>query len=623
MRAISHSASTMSASAAGAQRPRARRASRRGTPGRAGEIGAVEPVVAELQVRGAEVESRCAAGRGRPPSRGCCRCRDAVRHAPRPSSTARRRRRARPPCRGCGSAPRGGRPRRPAASSARSGRRAPRRSRWSSDSGWKNSVNKRGSSPSCTSTAIRHRALLTPVISTRTPAFAAALPRNRCSMLTPSAQEVRAPGLAAQVDLEPERLVFPHEPVIDRLERSSPYCRPSLRCSTGVSSGLPARPPKTASMRAASSCERRARRARTRGLPSGRGRGAAREYVAYCGWRLRQRREPAVHLVHRRPRRRPSPAARDRSPRPSCARAPARSARRLGVSAARDSRVPRRTMMPIIWFVTSSADSSPSRCASGKLTSTAMITSTPISRARLTGRLSTSPPSTSRRPPISTGASTPAPTCSRAAPSRGRPSAAPRARRSRGRSQARGTASAAGRSPARRPTRIVALRSTWVIFWPCTSPSGSTTPSPARKPSAPRARKLRSSCLRRIHEVLARRAVAQQVLPVERAEDLGRSPSPLRPAAYSPPTTAPMLVPATASIGMRISSSARMTPTCAAPRAPPPLSTRPMRGRSAAGPRARRRPSARRTVRQGRAHRRPATRFGSTCASLPVEWPRY
>ena len=47
-----------------------------------------------------------------------------------------------------------------------------------------------------------------------------------------------------------------------------------------------------------------------------------------------------------------------------------------------------------------------------------------------------------------------------------------------------------------------------------------------------------------------------------------------------------MLVPATASMGMWRSSSARMTPMWAAPRAPPPLSTRPMRGRSAPGSRA-------------------------------------
>ena len=55
------------------------------------------------------------------------------------------------------------------------------------------------------------------------------------------------------------------------------------------------------------------------------------------------------------------------------------------------------------------------------------------------------------------------------------------------------------------------------------------------------------------------------------------------PEAYSPPTTAPMLVPAIASMGTRISSSTFSTPTCAAPRAPPPLSTSPTRGRCTFG----------------------------------------
>src|SRR5690606_26050695 len=57
--------------------------------------------------------------------------------------------------------------------------------------------------------------------------------------------------------------------------------------------------------------------------------------------------------------------------------------------------------------------------------------------------------------------------------------------------------------------------------------------------------------------------------------------STVRPLAYRPPTTAPMLVPAMASTGTRSSSSTLSTPTCAAPRAPPPDRTSPMRGRCA------------------------------------------
>src|SRR5579862_1371898 len=55
------------------------------------------------------------------------------------------------------------------------------------------------------------------------------------------------------------------------------------------------------------------------------------------------------------------------------------------------------------------------------------------------------------------------------------------------------------------------------------------------------------------------------------------------PLAYRPPTTAPMLVPATASTGTRNCSRTFRTPMWAAPRAPPPESTRPMRGRCLAG----------------------------------------
>ena len=53
------------------------------------------------------------------------------------------------------------------------------------------------------------------------------------------------------------------------------------------------------------------------------------------------------------------------------------------------------------------------------------------------------------------------------------------------------------------------------------------------------------------------------------------------PDAKAPPTIEPMLVPATQSMGTRSSSSTLSTPTCAAPRAPPPESTRQTRGRFA------------------------------------------
>jgi hypothetical protein len=53
------------------------------------------------------------------------------------------------------------------------------------------------------------------------------------------------------------------------------------------------------------------------------------------------------------------------------------------------------------------------------------------------------------------------------------------------------------------------------------------------------------------------------------------------PVAYAAPTIDPIDVPAMQSIGTRSSSSTLMTPMCAAPLAPPPPRTRPMRGRAA------------------------------------------
>ena len=53
------------------------------------------------------------------------------------------------------------------------------------------------------------------------------------------------------------------------------------------------------------------------------------------------------------------------------------------------------------------------------------------------------------------------------------------------------------------------------------------------------------------------------------------------PVAYAPPTRPPILVPAATSMGIRCSSSQRMTPTCAMPRALPPPNATPTVGRVA------------------------------------------
>ena len=236
-------------------------------------------------------------------------------------------------------------------------------------------------------------------------------------------------------------------------------------------------------------------------------------------------------------------------------------------------------MMPTIWLVMSNAEVRPWRLASGKLTSTTMSRSTPMLWASSTGRLSTRPPSTSRRPFTSTGVSTPgADMLARRTVTRSPWPSTTRSPVSRSVASARNGVGNWSKS-CTSATRAVASRSTCVILWPCTSPSGSVTPSLGLTPSAPLARMLRSSCLRRYAR--SRRGARSRITSCQsRSRKMRSISSPLRPAAYRPPTTAPMLVPATASTGIRISSSARMTPTWAAPRAPPPLSTRPMRGRA-------------------------------------------
>ncbi|CAJ5848818.1 Uncharacterised protein [Burkholderia pseudomallei] len=63
--------------------------------------------------------------------------------------------------------------------------------------------------------------------------------------------------------------------------------------------------------------------------------------------------------------------------------------------------------MPIICCITSAGDASASSGRSGEPMSTAITTSAPIARAASTGRLPTSPPSTSARPSISAGENRP------------------------------------------------------------------------------------------------------------------------------------------------------------------------------------------------------------------------
>ena len=78
-----------------------------------------------------------------------------------------------------------------------------------------------------------------------------------------------------------------------------------------------------------------------------------------------------------------------------------------GVSVASWAWALRRMRIASIWLEITGALLSCSRGSSGKPTSTAITTSTPMARAMSTGMLSAMPPSTSRCPSRCTGANTP------------------------------------------------------------------------------------------------------------------------------------------------------------------------------------------------------------------------
>ena len=251
----------------------------------------------------------------------------------------------------------------------------------------------------------------------------------------------------------------------------------------------------------------------------------------------------------------------------------------VGSNFLRCSSVRPRIRIANAWLVTSSGEVSSSRRYSGKLTSTTISTSTPIARAVSIGRFSTRPPSTSSRPSRCAGANTPgADMLARIAVTRSPESITTGWPVSRSVAMARnGIGSWSKRCTS--ATGSAALRSTCSSVCPCTRPGGSTSPLSFFTPSAKRTRKLRSSCLRR--KPRSSRGGRSRKASCQFSERINVSISaPDMPEAYKPPTTAPMLVPAIASTGTCISSSTFSTPTCAAPRAPPPLSTNPTRGRS-------------------------------------------
>ena len=115
-------------------------------------------------------------------------------------------------------------------------------------------------------------------------------------------------------------------------------------------------------------------------------------------------------------------------------------------------------------------------------------------------------------------------------------------------------------------------------FCPSINPFGKTN-LPSLTPSSNFTGKAASSCFRR-NDLFSRldssvNASAQSSDSASSCNSAG-----VFPEAYKPPTIAPILVPTIASIGTRRRSSSLSTPMCAAPRAPPPPRTRPIRGLS-------------------------------------------
>ena len=212
-------------------------------------------------------------------------------------------------------------------------------------------------------------------------------------------------------------------------------------------------------------------------------------------------------------------------------------------------------------------------------TAAAMTTSAQVSRAMSTGTLRVRPPSPRIRPSIVTGANT--------------PGTAMLARIARARSPLDEhhhlAALHVGRDGPERDRQLVEVRDVAAardeVLDGEVDVLGAEEPARRGDPRR-RARRTRgrwSTCCRRACGASGpcsrspRRAIASCHEMALTASSTSRA---VRPEAKVPPTSAPMLVPTTQSIGMCSSSSAASTPTWAAPLAPPPPSTSPMRGRS-------------------------------------------
>jgi len=218
--------------------------------------------------------------------------------------------------------------------------------------------------------------------------------------------------------------------------------------------------------------------------------------------------------------------------------------------------------MPTICCATSAGELIAPRFLSGVPMSTAITMSAPRSRATSTGRLSVRPPSTSVRPFTSIGEKRPgAAMLARIATGSEPWSNTTRSPVSRSVAIARNGIARSSNDPAVGTGAVhscISARNELARTKPLGSLSLPVSSMPADIEIGYSASSSRSDCGR-----LERRMRSNATSPRFVADTRRSSSSAGKPDAYRPPTTAPMLVPTTMSIGTRSDSSVFSTPMCA------------------------------------------------------------
>jgi hypothetical protein len=209
---------------------------------------------------------------------------------------------------------------------------------------------------------------------------------------------------------------------------------------------------------------------------------------------------------------------------------------------------------------------------------TAITTSAPRDRATSTGRLRTTPPSTSNRPSMVTGFTT-AGTAMLARIASARLPLPMTTISAVARSVAMARKRMGSASKSCTVCKRVRLRRTPSSPTPAMAPLGSEKP-PRPMPISGPTRLVSASALRRSGtSCRSKSRISAAVLDDAISRSMSATDSPL---AYAAPMIEPALVPTMMSTGTRNSSRTRSTPRCAPPRAPPPDSTRPTLGRGLA-----------------------------------------